>query len=137
MYSLYKITFRTTYYDALQDVREKNQIIDWIKFFLTASIETAKSAKIKFKNAVEQVEKYNNYLMKKNTNTESLKKILKILYSYPVIKTTDLSTITGLTIQTINKSVKILCDDKILVEITGQKRNRTFALIDYINIFRN
>ena len=40
-------------------------MLGWIKFFLHASIETAKAAKMKFKNAVEQVNKYNLYLINK------------------------------------------------------------------------
>lgn len=41
------------YYDCLTRVRTQNYMIGWIKFFLTAVIETSKIAKDKFKKVVE------------------------------------------------------------------------------------
>ena len=41
------------YYDCLTRVRTQNDMIGWIKFFLTAVIETSKIAKDKFKKVVE------------------------------------------------------------------------------------
>lgn len=127
---------RTDYYDHLQNVRLKNDMIGWVKFFLQASIETAQSAKIKFKNAVKQVETYRNYLIAKKTSTDSLQRIITAMYSQPVATVSQLSELTGLTIQAVNNTVKTLCDDRILSELTGNKRNRIFALTDYINVFK-
>ncbi|MDD3308018.1 MAG: Fic family protein [Acetobacterium sp.] len=127
---------RTDYYDYLQNVRSKNDILGWIKFFLKASIETAQSAKSKFKNAVKQVENYRNYLIVKKTSTDSSQRIITAMYSQPVANVSQLSDLTDLTVQAVNNTVKILCDDHILSELTGNKRNRIFALTDYINIFR-
>lgn len=127
---------RTDYYEYLQNIRIKNDMLGWVKFFLKASIETAQSAKIKFKNAVKQVETYRNYLISKKTSTDSLQRIITAMYSQPVATVSQLSDLTGLTVQAVNNTVKILCDDHILSELTGNKRNRIFALTDYINIFR-
>lgn len=127
---------RTDYYDCLQNVRVKNDMLGWIKFFLRASIDTAQSAKIRFKDAVKQVEIYRNYLISKNTSTDSLHRIITAMYGQPVATVSELSDFTGLTVQAVNNSVKILCDDNILSELTGNKRNRIFSLRDYINIFR-
>lgn len=41
------------YYDCLTRVRTQNDMIGWIKFFLTAVIETSKIAKDKFKKVVK------------------------------------------------------------------------------------
>ena len=48
---------RDLYYQKLNDVRVKNDIIGWIKFFLEGIIETAKIAKLKFKKVVELTKK--------------------------------------------------------------------------------
>ncbi len=48
---------RDLYYQKLYDVRVKNDIIGWIKFFLEGIIETAKIAKEKFKKVVELTKK--------------------------------------------------------------------------------
>ena len=81
-------------------------MLGWIKFFLHASIETAKAAKMKFKNAVEQVNKYNLYLINKKNNAASLQHILHVMYCQPVATSEQLSKLTGLAVQTINKMVK-------------------------------
>jgi Fic family protein len=127
---------RMQYYDYLQNVRNKNDMIAWIKFFLNASIETAKSAKNKFKNAVKQADEYNQYLISKKASSDSLQRIITVMYSQPVANINRLSDLTELTVQAVNNTVKILCEDKILTELTGNKRNRVFALADYINVFR-
>ncbi len=127
---------RTYYYDCLQNVRNKNDIIGWIKFFLKASIETAQSAKRKFKNAVKQTESYNHYLISKKTSSDSLQRVITVMYSQPVANVSQLSDLTELTVQAVNNTVKILCEDHILIELTGNKRNRIFALADYIDVFR-
>lgn len=127
---------RMQYYDYLQNVRNKNDMTAWIKFFLNASIETAQSAKNKFKNAVKQADEYNQYLISKKASSDSLQRIITVMYSQPVANINRLSDLTELTVQAVNNTVKILCEDKILTELTGNKRNRVFALADYINVFR-
>ena len=57
------------------------------------------------------------------------------MYKTPVASVNTLSATTGLSIPTINKNLKILLADKIIVELTGNRRNRSFALYKYINVF--
>jgi Fic family protein len=128
---------RTEYYDALQRTRLNNDLIGWICFFLRASIDTAKTAKEKFRAAINQVQKYNDYLATKKTTPETLKKVIQCMYVEPVSSVAGLAGQTGLTVQTINKAVKILLSDGILVELTGNSRNRTFSLDGYIRVFRD
>ena len=44
---------KEVYYDFLSRVRTQNDMISWIKFFLEATIETAKTARIKFEKIVK------------------------------------------------------------------------------------
>jgi len=126
---------RQEYYDRLQNVRLNNDMIGWIKFFLRASIETARSARVKFKGAVDQVNFYRDYLMKKRGSTESLGKVLRAMYKEPVISVNELCSLCELSVQTINTCVKTLQNDHIIEEITGKRRNRIFILRDYIRVF--
>ena len=127
--------YRTEYYDALQRVRLNNDLVGWICFFLRASIDTAKTAKNRFRAALKQVQEYNDYLASKKTTPETLKRIIQSMYATPVASVAELAKQTGLTIQTINKAVKILLSDRILVELTGGSRKRTFALDGYLHVF--
>lgn len=133
--SYYFEEHRQEYYEALQNVRDKNDMIGWIPFFLTASIETAQTAKIKFRLAVEQVNRYKEYIMTKRSSVESLRKIIRIMYSQPVATVNYLVLKSGLSSATINNAVKTLTADHILYETTGNKRNRIFVLKDYIRVF--
>ncbi|MGI6766861.1 MAG: Fic family protein [Lentihominibacter sp.] len=126
---------RSEYYEKLQKVRTDNDMIGWIAFFLRASIETARSAKEKFKNAVRQQDTYNEYLISKRGSSDSLSLIIHAMYKHPVATTRRICIETGLSSPTVNKYLKTLLNDNIVVEITGNKRNRVFALFDYINVF--
>lgn len=126
---------RIEYYDSLQRVRVNDDLIGWIVFFLRASIETAKTAKNKFRAALMQVQEYNDYLASKKTAPETLKRVIDCMYVEPVASVSRLAELTELTVQTVNKAVKALISDGILVELTGNRRNRLFALFDYIRVF--
>lgn len=127
---------RTEYYDALQRVRVSNNMLGWICFFLQASIQTSITAKQKFRNAIKQVDKYKAYLAQKRTSTESSAKIITAMYSRPVATVNDLVELTKLSAQTVNTTISVLCQDNIVKELTGNRRNRVFALYEYINVFK-
>ena len=126
---------RTAYYDALQNVREKGDMEGWICFFLQASIETAQTAKKKFRAALNQVEKYQEYVSGKRTNTQAIRTVIQSMYSKPVATVNELTELTNLSFDTINRVVKTLTKDNILLEITGNRRNRVFYLHEYISVF--
>lgn len=123
------------YYNRLQNVRLKNDMLGWIKFFLKASIETAQSAKRKFQNAIKQQQYYTNYLLNKKYGSDSLQRIIQAMYKNPVATVNTLANNTHLSTPTINKAISILLKDNIIIEITGNRRNRVFALYEYINVF--
>ena len=133
--SYYFEEHRQEYYEALQNVRVKNDMVGWIYFFLTASIETAQTAKQKFRLAVEQVYWYKEYLMNKRTSADSLRSVIRAMYSQPVASVNQLMTLTGLSAATVNNAVKILTADRILEERTGNRRNRIFVLKGYLKVF--
>ncbi len=133
--SYYFEEHRQEYYEALQNVREKNDMIGWVCFFLNASIETAQTAKRKFRMAVDQVNRYKDYLLSKRSGTESLQKVIMAMYSLPVAPVSRLVELTCLSPATVNSVVKTLTTDGILIEMTGNRRNRIFVLKDYLKVF--
>lgn len=127
---------RSEYYDALQRTRLNNDLIGWVCFFLKASIETARTAKEKFRAALHQVKQYNDYLAQKKTSPMTLKTIIECMYTRPVASVSLIAGMTGLSVQTVNKAVGILLSDGILKEVTGNRRSRVFTLHDYIRVFK-
>ena len=126
---------RTEYYDALQNVRTKSDMEEWICFFLQASFETAKAAKEKFKKALQLVEMYSHYAMSKKTKSDTFRQVFRVLYSKPVATITEIAAATNLSFDTISRTVGEMKKDYHLVEITGNKRNRVFYLIEYLHVF--
>lgn len=126
---------RTEYYDALNRVRLNNDLIGWIKFFLKAVIETAKSAKVKFKNVTDYVKDTEERALKLGGRPENILRVLRLFYDNPLLSSSVIAKETGISKGTVDNIIKKLYGDNILVEVAGYSRNRLFALMDYLKIF--
>ncbi len=124
------------YYDNLSEVRRKDGLAQWIRFFLSAVIETAdKSAQtlkkiINLKSSLEQ-EKILNLGKRVKTG----QKLLQALFCRPVIQVKDVEKEIGLSPKAANDMIREFLRLKILNEITGYQRNRVFAFEEYIKLF--
>ncbi|MCL2566438.1 MAG: Fic family protein [Defluviitaleaceae bacterium] len=126
---------RTQYYDVLQNVRVKNDLANWIKFFLKAVIYTAKSAKYKFKKVVELVKNYEEQMLPFSGKAENKRAILKAFFNEPILTGRQLQDKTSLRQTTIDRILKTMLEKDMLFELTGYSRNRIYALGEYIIIF--
>ena len=126
---------KDTYYDLLTRVRTHNDIISWIKFFLEAVIETAKTAKEKFRSVVELTVEMDKTIMKLPVKPENAKKVIDALYNEPVINRKKLIEITNMKSSTLKDTVNALLKNNILLETTGYSRNQVFAFQKYIDLF--
>ncbi len=127
---------RSDYYDALMIVRTSNNLAHWIKFFLTAVIETSKKGSYTFQEILKlrsETETNLNSLGKKTANARIL---LDFLYKRPVVNTNLVSQILDISHQAASGLLSDLIELKILVEITGQKRNKIFVFEKYVALFR-
>ena len=111
------------YYDCLTRVRTQNDMIGWIKFFLTAVIETSKIAKDKFKKVVEFTMEMDRKILNMTVKPENAKKVLDVLYDEPAVNRKKLVELTGITESTIKNIINNFVDKGILVETTGYTRN--------------
>ena len=128
---------RTEYYDALNRVRLNNDLASWIKFFLNAVIETARSGKDKFKAVTEYVREVESTALSLGGRPDTVLRILRVFYDRPVLNSKEIVTSTGLSQGTVDNTLKRLFDNGILREITGYSRNRVFILYNYLVIFDN
>lgn len=128
---------RTEYYDALQNVRIKNDMLGWICFFLEASIQTAKDAKRKFSNAIALVAQNRDYALSKRGTGESVHQVIQAMYQKPVATIADIADLTELSAPTVTSVMRVLMQDELVREITGGKRNRVFSFVRYLDIFRS
>lgn len=126
---------RTEYYDALNRVRLNDDLIGWVKFFLRAVIETAKSAKLQFKRVTIYVKETEEKALKLGGRSENTLKVLRLFYDEPVLDSSTIINKTGIPKRTLDSIIKRFYENNILGELTGYSRNRVFVLAEYLKIF--
>lgn len=128
---------RQLYYDNLTIVRTKNDLSQWIKFFLSGIIETSKNGVDTFQKILQlRTEVEDKKIVTLGRRLPLAKNVINYLYKYPIINLGYLVDELGISKQTANTMINELVRLKILYEVTGQKRNRLFVFQDYINLFR-
>jgi len=125
------------YYDALTFVRDHNDMDQWIIFFLSAVIETAKKSKNTFRKIISLRGVYEQRIIKNGRKIKLINDLLLRLFSNPAIRVSDVSNLLGKSISTSNNLIKEMETMGILKEITGFSRNRIFILHEYLDIFRD
>ncbi len=128
---------KTLYYDNLTVVRTKNDLGQWIKFFLTGVIQTSENAVStlnKIINLKASIEREKILMMGKRAKQGSI--FLHALFSKPVVTIKDVQNITGLSPKAANDLAKAFLAEGILKETTGYQRNRIFVFEDYLRMFR-
>ena len=128
---------KTLYYDNLELVRTKNDIGQWLKFFLTGVIQTAENGVSTLHNITDlkaTIEREKIMTMGKRAKQGSV--LLHALFSKPVVTTKDVQNITGLSPKAANDLVQAFLTVDILKETTGYQRNRVFSFEDYLRLFR-
>lgn len=123
------------YYDALTVVRSSNDLIHWIKFFLTAVIETSKKSIETFNGILELKSKMDVFVASLGRKAENGQKLITYLYRQPVIDSKKAMEVLGVSAKTAGSLLKDFEKEGILVEYTGFQRNRSFVFNEYIELF--
>lgn len=127
---------RRLYYENLMNVREKNDINQWFKFFLVGIIETAKKGISTFDNIL-QLQKQNDLKIQSiGSRAANAQKITNYLYQKPVINAEKVSKISGLSMPSAYKLIEAMEKINILKEVTGGQRGRMYVFEDYLKLFR-
>jgi Fic family protein len=127
---------RSVYYDNLTVARTRNDLPQWIMFFLVAVSETCNKGISTFKKIQrlrDDVE--GKKLVKLGKRLPKAKILLMNLYRNPRVTAAEVSTILGVTPKTANELIQNFIDLEILVESTGYRRNRVFSFAEYVKLF--
>ena len=137
--SLYLSNFleqhRGDYYDALTTVRKSHDLEHWIKFFLTAVLETATKGKETFHNILQLRQDCEAQIVTLGRRAENARKLLIQLYEQPIMSIKQVSVLLELTPRAATALVNEFVKMGILVEKTGYKRNKEFIFELYLKLF--
>lgn len=133
--SSYLAQHRAQYFDALMRVRQSNDLIYWIKFFLQAISDIADNGIETFKKLLTLRNDIQRKLLTLGKRAQNTQKIVLKLYSLPITSAKDVETFLKVAPTSAQNYINDLVDLGILVEITGFKRNRLYAFNDYIRLF--
>lgn len=122
------------YYSLLNNVRERNDWNEWIKFFLATVIKQCD----KYVGIISDI----NGLYEKHleiacdtARSSNMVKIIDTLYQYPITTAKQISNITQIPMTSVNRYLTQLLDSKMIY--SDQKlRNRKFFYMDLLDILR-
>lgn len=125
------------YYDNLTFVRTKNDMTQWLKYFLVGVAETASKAV----DTLSLILTLKSETEKEITGTFGRKShsaitLLHHLLMQPIVFVDDAKNATGLSYKAANNLIADFESAGILKEVTGQTRNRLFVFEKYLALFR-
>ena len=127
---------RSLYYTNLMKARVENDINQWLKFFLTGVVETAKKGVQTF-DAILQLDKSLPLRLNQLGNRETdARKVIDELYQQPI---TDAKRVENIIQKSSVSAYKLISDLEkleILVEVTGSQRGRIYVFKDYLELFQ-
>lgn len=126
---------RASYYDALMGVRVSNDLIHWVRFFLTGMAETAAKGRDVFGKILLLRTEAEQSILALGKRVPNARAALNLLYRKPIITAADLGQALAVSSPTAQTLIKDLQKLGILVEISGQARGRVYAFDRYLSLF--
>ncbi|MDR3553954.1 MAG: Fic family protein [Syntrophobacteraceae bacterium] len=127
---------RTHYYDNLMRVREKNDLLQWFRFFLVGIIETAKASIKTFDNILKLQKEIEAKIRTLGSRTANAQTVVNYLYQHPLIDAAKLGAIAAISPASAYKLIVDLEQLSILKEITGGKRGKKYLFMEYLELFK-
>jgi len=126
---------RTSYYDALMRVRVSNDLIHWVRFFLTGVGGTATKGREVFRQILTLRTEVEHAVLGLGKRAINARQALNLLYRKPVVSAMDVEQALSVSSPTANALIRDLERLGILREITGQQRGRAYAFDRYLRLF--
>lgn len=134
--SSYFEKYRQAYYDSLDEVRNKSDLDQWIRFFLEGVIAASKKGKQTFEDIIDLRVRYEKSIGQLGRKVPRAQKLLMYLFSDPVVDAKKVSRLLEISYDAANNLVTDFENIGILHEITGYSRNRLFRMDDYVELFK-
>lgn len=126
---------RSLYYDNLMRVRTHNDINQWLKFFLSGVVETAKNGVNTFDSILQLQKLVDNKIENLGKRSSDGRLVMNHLYKRPVITAPIVAELIGKTPQTAYTLISDLEKAEIIKEVTGSQRNKLYVFEEYLKLF--
>jgi Fic family protein len=124
-----------SYYDALTTVRQSNDIGHWVRFFLVAVRDTSRKGVETFQQIMRLRADVQERVTTLGPRAANGIKLLEQLYINPVVTVKEVAQNLKISQPTANTLLSLFIEKGILVETTGNRRNREFFFRDYYRLF--
>ena len=121
--------------NALTIVREADNILHWVKFFLNGVVETSQRGVETFQRLLALRNECEAKLVNLGRRAENGRKFLIYLYSRPIITVADVQGLLDVGHKPANNLVKAFVDLEILKQVPERQRNRLFIFKKYLSLF--
>ena len=122
------------YYNLLNNIREKEDWNEWIKFFL-ATVAKQCDKYIDIVNAINTLYDRHLEIINKYTKNAGVLPIMNLLYEFPITTANQIVEKTNLPLTSVNRLLNMMVEEKILIT-DGKKRNRKFIYYGLLEIIR-
>ena len=127
---------RTLYYDNLMRVREKNDLLTWLKYFLIGVEQTATQAVETLRAIMSLKTEIENQIAREfGKRSNSALSLFNTLFTHPVVTKTEVQQICSLSKKAASELVNAFSERGLLVEVTGNPRNQIFVFDRYVRLF--
>jgi Fic family protein len=127
---------RNQYYSSLMQVREKSDIVQWLKFFLRGVIEISEQGVDTLSEVMKLQKDVDERIQSLKSKTSNAKIVVNHLYQHPVIDAAKIVTVTGLSTPSAYKLISDMERIDVLTEVTGGKRSKSYVFQSYINAYK-
>lgn len=130
---------KTAYVDHLMAVRHGNHMREWLVFFLYGVAETARASASVFHAIINLKQRIERDVLPcfSARRQDNAHELMRHLYGRPVIDVKWATDTLGVATNTAAALIADMVAFGVLVEITGQRRNRLFVFEDYLKLFRS
>jgi len=126
---------RAEYYERLQAVRDNGEWESWLEFFLDGMYHASADAIGTSKRILVLRKEQQDMILEELGNKSGLAlKMLDELFNRPLVTVNSIMDITSLSYPNANRLASKFEEMGVLKEITGQKRNRIYEFVKYMDI---
>ncbi len=122
------------YYNLLNNIRQKDDWNEWIKFFL-ATVAKQCDKYISIVTAINKLYDSHMGIACNFTKSSNVVPVINMLYQYPITTAKQIVGKTKLPLTSVNRLLNMMVDEKILIT-DGKQRNKKYIYYGLLDIIR-